>query len=119
MNLFDCLHNNSCIDLLIFNPPYVLTNHDDEFQIFQNSDIIKSWSGGIDGCIITNKVIENLKNILSLKGVFYLLLLKENKPNEIMEKLKDEFNAIILMQRRIPGEHLFILKITRKSNDKI
>jgi release factor glutamine methyltransferase len=51
--------------------------------------------------------------LLSPNGLFYLLLIDENKPNEIVNIMKNEYNmhAEIIMQRRAGREKQFILKI--------
>lgn len=132
MDLLSFLKPN-CIDLLVFNPPYVPTSADEhsekpEANKFYDKDceeifssrsddqkmLIKSWAGGADGCEIINRVILDLKNILAPDGIFYLLLLKENKPEKIKQFLVDEgFVVSQIKERKIPGEHLFVLKIVR------
>lgn len=132
MDLLSSFKPNS-VDLLVFNPPYVPTTSDEssskpETTKFYDKDceeifscrsddqkmLIKSWAGGADGCEIINRVVCNLKNILAPNGVFYLLLLRENKPDKIKSFLEDEgFTVENVKERKIPGEHLFVLKITR------
>ncbi|XP_037805562.1 methyltransferase N6AMT1 [Lucilia sericata] len=115
-NLVDAL-NTQKIDLLIFNPPYVVTSDEelkqmDKFGDCTEDNLVYSWAGGQHGRRIIDVLIEKLPNILSAQGVFYLLLLRENKPKEIMEKLMNMgFNSETLMERRIPGEYLYVLKI--------
>ncbi|XP_036348000.1 methyltransferase N6AMT1-like [Rhagoletis pomonella] len=118
-NLMDALREK-CIDLLIFNPPYVVTT-DEEFK-YQSlaesqkpSNLVYSWAGGLLGRRVVDELIKSLDGILSVKGVFYLLTLHENKPDELMQDLTSlGFIAIKFMERRIPGEYLYVLKITRR-----
>lgn len=113
MNLLDSLITNS-IDVLIFNPPYVPTPTLDDNETNLDKNLIKSWSGGIDGREVIDKVLKDLNRILTMTGVFYLLLVKENRPSDIISELKHkQFNGIIIMERRVRGEHLFVLKIVR------
>lgn len=131
MDLLTAFKNNS-IDLLVFNPPYVPTEnsdpstnkseqeklYDDEAEkVFERDEklLIKSWAGGLDGCEVINRVIDNLNEILSPSGIFFLLLIKDNKPEIIVDKLnKLGFNSKQIIDRKIRGEHLLVLKITRK-----
>lgn len=112
------------IDLLIFNPPYVVTTNEELESKVQpssstsngdfNTNIIKSWAGGIDGRVVMDRVFTHLDQILSPDGIAYILVIKDNKPAEIIKNLeKLKFRAEIVKERRIRGEHLFILKIQR------
>ncbi|XP_011187109.3 methyltransferase N6AMT1 [Zeugodacus cucurbitae] len=114
-NLVDLLREKS-IDLLVFNPPYVVTSDEElKNQSSTNSQITFSWAGGIHGRRVIDELLKRLDGILSDKGVFYLLALRENKPDELINNLNTlGFKAIKFMERRIPGEYLYILKITRK-----
>lgn len=115
MDLLSSLQNNS-IDLLIFNPPYVPTETIGDEDAFQaNADLIKSWSGGPSGCDVINRLFEVVFDKLSPGSVFYLLLLKENQPEVIRNRLllKGFKKVEIVRERKIRGEHLFIMKIEK------
>jgi release factor glutamine methyltransferase len=132
MDLLTAFKPNS-VDLLLFNPPYVPTTTDEvtenipEQKKFYDRDaertcsgeklLIKSWAGGKDGCEIINRLLSNLKNILTPKGLFYLLLIKENNPEKIRKELKSSgFESEQIIDRKIRGEHLLVLKIYCKEN---
>lgn len=129
MDLLSAFKPNS-VDLLVFNPPYVPTPSDDdekapEHKKFYDTDaekvygsdekmLIKSWAGGVDGCEIINRVINNLDQILAPNGVFYLLIIKDNNPEKIKEDLRKlGFQAEQIIDRKIRGEHLIVLKVSR------
>ncbi|EDW87431.1 methyltransferase N6AMT1 [Drosophila yakuba] len=122
-SLADALRSQS-VDVLLFNPPYVVTS-DAELQTQQfdthsesstDRNLVFSWAGGQDGRRVTDILLKQLDDILSPRGVLYLLLLRENKPEEIIQYLEGlKFRAVKFMERRIPGEHLYILKVTRSS----
>nr|CAI5845477.1 unnamed protein product [Callosobruchus analis] len=97
-------------DLIFFNPPYVVTDADE----ISGRGLNRAWAGGVSGRVVIDKLLNDVHNYLSSKGVFYLLLLKENKPHEIinMMNMKGFCNDLVL-ERRIPGEHLFIYKFYR------
>lgn len=106
------------VDVLIFNPPYVVTPDEEiEKDVASkefNTNIIKAWAGGTDGRLVMDKLFDKLDDILSEHGVAYILVIAENKPQEIIAKLqKMHFSARIATERKIRGEHLFILKINR------
>lgn len=102
-------------DIIVFNPPYVVTE-ENECQNDNRNLLAYTWAGGANGRTVIDKFIKKLETMLAPSGVAYLLLLKENKPDDVILMLqKIKFTAIIFMERRIRGEHLFILKIFRKS----
>lgn len=131
MDLLSSFKPNS-IDLLLFNPPYVSTpsSHDDASNIpeheklydddaekvfkSENRLLVRSWAGGADGCEIINRVICNLNHILAPNGIFYLLIIKANNPEKIKAELFNlGFQTHQVIDRKIRGEHLIVLRITR------
>lgn len=123
MNLLNGFRSN-VIDLLIFNPPYVVTP-DDEIDSQElstdnafNDKITKSWAGGTDGRLIMDRVFEAMDTILSPNGMAYILVIEENKPHEIIANMKGrKLYGSIVAERRIRGEHLYVLRFQRLSSD--
>uniref|UniRef100_A0A182P7F4 Methyltransferase HEMK2 n=1 Tax=Anopheles epiroticus TaxID=199890 RepID=A0A182P7F4_9DIPT len=119
---------SGCVDLLLFNPPYVptqpaatgsLEEHIDEFHSStEGQSLVHAWAGGAYGRVVTDRVLADLDRILSPDGLFYLLLLKENKPEEVLEHMKGKnFHGSIIKERRIRGEHLYVLRIERSKKE--
>uniref|UniRef100_A0A6B2EEN5 Methyltransferase HEMK2 n=1 Tax=Phlebotomus kandelakii TaxID=1109342 RepID=A0A6B2EEN5_9DIPT len=109
------------IDLLIFNPPYVPTeaNEEDGDRETFAGCLVKSWAGGEDGCNTVNRLLPSLDDKLSPTAVFYLLLLRENRPKEVLKTfLALGFSGSIIKERKIRGEYLYILKIVRCNSIK-
>ncbi|XP_057653711.1 methyltransferase N6AMT1 [Diorhabda carinulata] len=109
MNL---LHNfrKNMFDVILFNPPYVVT----EPCELSGEGLNRSWAGGCNGTEITNELLQALPDLLSEKGACYIVLLKENKPLEIVKYMDAlGFKSQMIMQRKIPGEHLFVYKFCR------
>lgn len=119
MSLLNGFRRN-VVDLLIFNPPYVVTPDEElkldaDHNIPFNSKIIQSWAGGKDGRLIMDRVFEEMENILSPTGIAYILVIEENKPNEILNMMQIKgFSGCIVAERRIRGEHLFILRFNKE-----
>lgn len=120
MNLVDGIRDKS-VDLLLFNPPYVVTS-DEELETSKmvegdgvtSKNLVYTWAGGENGRRVIDVLLEKLDQILSDEGVLYLLVLKENKPQEIINIVEGMgFRGKVFMERRIPGEYLYILKIVR------
>lgn len=112
MNLY--CNFKSIFDIILFNPPYVCTE-DSEIK----PGINRSWAGGSDGRIIIDQFLSQLELFLSDSGVCYMVALKENKPYEIMATMKVlGFNSCIIKERRILGEHLFVIRFIKEGNVK-
>ncbi len=99
-------------DVLIFNPPYVPSSHvpgiraasgSSAENAMSTSDAIYnagsferdsqllalSYAGGVDGMEVTNRLLEELPAVLSQeRGVAYILLCQQNKPEKVMERIR-------------------------------
>ncbi|KNE61913.1 hypothetical protein AMAG_07182 [Allomyces macrogynus ATCC 38327] len=76
------------IDVLLFNPPYVPTEVAEvvtaETAATDPSDLLAAtWTGGQLGRAVTDRVLLQLPELMAPNGVAYLVLLQENKPDEI------------------------------------
>ncbi|EEB08779.1 prorein methyltransferase Mtq2 [Schizosaccharomyces japonicus yFS275] len=99
------------VDILIFNPPYVPTETQ---EIPLEGTIAAAWAGGFDGMEVTSKLLDSLDDILSPTGVFYLVTVARNKPNEIIKQMECRgFKGSNVLVRRAGGETLSILKFYR------
>lgn len=136
------------VDVLIFNPPYVPTSEVPEFvidrfdfegthhenddnidatakgaQFAKNSHLISlSYAGGTDGMQVTNRLLTELPNIVdNIRGVAYILLCKQNKPDEVIERVRQwglGWSATIVGRSGKTGgwEKLEIMRICRVQN---
>ena len=96
------------VDMLIFNPPYVPTSElpalpilrtGDERQYDEiggnrldtDSDLLSlSYAGGVDGMEVTDKLLNQLPILLSSeRGMAYILLCKQNKPEEVVKRIRE------------------------------
>jgi len=123
-----------CVDVLVFNPPYVPTSDmptleklrtEDGRKVLVNSKTAEefvmeeyllslTYAGGKSGMETTNRLIEALDNVLSDRGVLYLLLCAGNKPDEVQKMVKSlgwSMNKVI--ERRAGWERLSIWRICR------
>ncbi|KAF5275086.1 hypothetical protein FQA39_LY07023 [Lamprigera yunnana] len=110
MNLFS--NFKTCnFDVILFNPPYVCTD-DDEIV----PGIKQAWAGGKNGRLIIDQFLNQLELFLTSKGVCYMVLLKENKPNDVLMKMnKLGFKSYIIKERKILGEYLYVVRFNRES----
>ncbi|KAJ3017115.1 UNVERIFIED_CONTAM: HemK methyltransferase member 2 [Siphonaria sp. JEL0065] len=103
------LHHS--VDVLIFNPPYVVTPSEE----VGSSGIEAAWAGGVDGREVLDQFIPKIEGLLSEKGLFYLVTVKENRPLEIMQHMKDVYGLFskVVLSRRAGIEGLSIIRFSR------
>ncbi|KAM9205112.1 methyltransferase N6AMT1 isoform 2-T2 [Mergus octosetaceus] len=101
---------NGKVDLLLFNPPYVVTPSEE----VKSHGIEASWAGGKRGREVMDKVFPLVADLLSPGGLFYLVTIKENNPDEIMETMKKHgLDGTRALSRQAGQEMLTILKFRK------
>lgn len=101
---------NNMFDIILFNPPYVVT----ESEEISGSGLSRAWAGGANGREIIDKLLCNISDMLTDRGVCYVVLLKENNPEEVINFMKNlKFDSRLILRRKIPGELLYIYKFFR------
>ena len=111
------------LDVIVFNPPYVPTPVDE----VGGDGIEASWAGGIDGRQVIDEFLlssfsnnnnnnnSKLCSILSAEGVVYMILVEENKPQEVIQLCESlGLQGTVILSRRARNELLHVLKIKRK-----
>lgn len=108
----DLLKNfrKNMFDIIIFNPPYVVTTSDE----IAGNGIERSWAGGIRGREVLDQLLPVISDFLAPKGLFYLVTIEENDPVEICDILsKQGFAFKVIMERRVRGEYLKIIRFSQ------
>ena len=103
------------VDIILFNPPYVPTPTE-EIATCTNLETA-AWAGGINGTEVTLRFLKQAIELLSFNGCLYLLIVKENKLDDIIEFVKEnnpenrhELKVHTVMSRKCRNEHLSIIK---------
>eukprot|EP01098_Paradermamoeba_levis_P016577 TRINITY_DN9011_c0_g1_i1.p1 TRINITY_DN9011_c0_g1~~TRINITY_DN9011_c0_g1_i1.p1 ORF type:complete len:208 (+),score=46.74 TRINITY_DN9011_c0_g1_i1:194-817(+) len=110
------------VDVLLFNPPYVPTSDEEMEEAIVSAKtkgdaIAAAWAGGEDGTQVLLKLLPLLPQILSPKGVFYFVALKQNKIDVLAKHLKNlGFSSQVVLQRAAGIESLYIIKCARLEN---
>lgn len=125
------------VDVLIFNPPYVPSPAVPELQYLkpgsaiddtectsrkfeEDSHLLRlSYDGGVDGIEVTNRLLQQLPKVLDLaRGAAYILLCAQNKPAEIMQRIRGWGNgwsvsAVGHSGKKAGWERLQIIRVWR------
>ncbi|KAM6140129.1 methyltransferase N6AMT1 [Pterocles gutturalis] len=103
---------NGKVDLLLFNPPYVVTPSEE----VESHGIEASWAGGKKGREVMDRVFPLVPDLLSSGGLFYLVTIKENNPDEILETMKKcGLEGTRLLSRQAGQEMLTVLRFWKSS----
>ncbi|KAJ1969387.1 S-adenosylmethionine-dependent methyltransferase [Dispira parvispora] len=99
------------IDILVFNPPYAVTSSD---ECGTTTALTASWAGGIDGREVIDRFLPQIPQLLSSKGVCYLVTIEQNRPQEIMQWMWQGFRlySAVAAKRKAGIELLYILKFS-------
>lgn len=124
------------VDVFIFNPPYVpaelpdLSSHEkyntvpegkNKTSFEQDSYLLElSYAGGEDGMVVTNRMLEQIPEILSAhRGVAYVLLCAQNKPETVKQRIREwgtgwMAETVGSSGKKAGWEKLVVVKIWRK-----
>ncbi|KAJ2307216.1 HemK methyltransferase member 2 [Coemansia sp. RSA 2706] len=98
------------IDVLLFNPPYVVTPSA-EIDVTAEAS---AWAGGRHGREVLDQLLPQISSLLSPNGRFYLVVIEENKPEEIIDILAQYgLEGKQVLKRRAGREHLSILRFAQ------
>jgi len=98
-------------DIILFNPPYVVTP-DSEVG---TADIAASWAGGADGRLVIDRALPQIVAVMKETTVGYMVLVDDNKVEEVIEWLDERGVASFVRGRRkARNEFLNILRFERK-----
>jgi len=88
-NLFNKINNNSKFDIIISNPPYVLSKNMKKLPDEYRKEPIIALDGGFKGISIVEKIINQAQNYLSKTGI---LILEVGDNKKIIEKKFNQLN---------------------------
>ncbi|VDN95945.1 unnamed protein product [Rodentolepis nana] len=121
-NLFSSLRLSSLgfADIVLFNPPYVPTEENELLDA--KSTLTAAWAGGPKGRMVIDAFIKQVEPVLSKSGALYILLLRENDPDEVANLIKSVTNGRLseskcVLQRQCGTEHLFVYRFYYPSVD--
>ncbi|XP_011822604.1 PREDICTED: hemK methyltransferase family member 2 isoform X1 [Mandrillus leucophaeus] len=98
------------VDLLVFNPPYVVTPPEE----VGSHGIEAAWAGGRNGREVMDRFFPLVPDLLSPRGLFYLVTIKENNPEEILKIMKTKgLQGTTALSRQAGQETLSVLKFTK------
>ena len=107
---FDLRRLRSKIDVLLFNPPYVVTPAEE----VADGGLTASWAGGDRGRQVTDRLLPVVSDFLSRPGgLFYLVTIPENDPEEICDILRLRgLVGDVVLRRRAGPENLAIYRFS-------
>ncbi|TKY87393.1 hypothetical protein EX895_004070 [Sporisorium graminicola] len=104
------------VDVLLFNPPYVPTEEEEEMMAQNKAGIEGSWAGGETGTRLVDELIDGgiIKDVLASSGRLYLVAIKQNDPARLVRRLTEQgLESEVVLARRAGGEHLHIIRAVK------
>jgi release factor glutamine methyltransferase len=102
-SIFNSPLNPHSIDVIICNPPYVESTTE-EYELGQTSPgLVSAYAGGPDGRVFIEKLLGIYSELLTEKGVMYLLT----------ESTNGKIQGTRILHRRILGEGLSVYRLCR------
>ncbi|XP_030634858.1 methyltransferase N6AMT1 [Chanos chanos] len=111
-DLVDCLlpRLSGKVDILLFNPPYVVTPSEE----VGSKGIEASWAGGKRGREVMDRFFPMVPQLLSNQGLFYLVTVSDNDPEEILALLGEQgLHGEVCLSRQAGRERLSILRFSK------
>lgn len=129
-----------CVDVLLFNPPYVPSEDvpsppeppmEDQAEgkaplskhaMFERDSkcLALATDGGVDGMEVTNQLLEQIPSVLSPRGIAYVLLCAQNRPEEVKQRIRGwgdgnewEVETVHESGKQAGWEKLQIIRIAR------
>jgi len=109
-SLLSGLRMAGSVDILVCNPPYVPT----EANEMHGCGIEVSWAGGERGREVIDVLLPKVSELLVPGGLFYLVCMAENEPEDIMAVMqKFGLDASIAKREQRGIEELSVLRFQR------
>lgn len=97
-----------CVDLVLFNPPYVPTPHDE----IMRDGVAKAWAGGIRGREVIDRFLPGVSKLLSPGGRLFMVTVSENDPQGLIQEAAGfGLAGEVVLERKADEELLHIIKM--------
>ena len=99
-----------CVDAVVFNPPYLPTEPETEWDDWME----RALSGGESGRAVIDPFLETVGRVLAPDGVVLLLVSSLTGVDEVTERAGEAgFGAIAVVDESFPFETLTVLELLR------
>ena len=103
----DAIEARGGIDVLLFNPPYVVTPSEEVGR----DGIASAWAGGVDGREVLDRLLPDVRDALAPGGIFLCVIIEQNKPREIMAMMEAMgLRSAIVSECRADEERLYVMR---------
>jgi len=103
----DAIALNGGIDVLLFNPPYVVTPSAEVGAV----GIEASWAGGVRGREVLDRALGSVARVLAPGGIFLCVLIAQNDPQSVMDALRrDGLSCEVFSAMKADEEELCVIK---------
>jgi len=108
-DLFEPIGENERFDIILFNPPYLPTNHAE-----QETWIERAWAGGPTGRQVIDRFIDQAPNYLKQGGRILLVQSSLSNIGETIRKLEEKgLRVKVLAERKTAFERIVVIQAER------
>jgi release factor glutamine methyltransferase len=107
-DLFNCFRNGVLFDIIVFNPPYLLTRSS-EYEV---GWLEKAWAGGPRGRMIIDRFINELSCHLKRGGVTFIVHSSRGARTTIKKLRSLGMKASTVATKKIFFDRLLVLSVT-------
>lgn len=104
IDVFNSMNLHNKVDIIICNPPYVITSSEEYEECQKRKDISSSFAGGENGREFIDKLMRFAQHNLADEGVMYMLFEEHN----------GNFNGKVLSEARQGCEGLAVVRMSKK-----
>lgn len=98
------------VDLLLFNPPYVVTPDEEVASL----GIEAAWAGGKDGRVVIDKALPVIASLMAENGHAYMVVIPENDPDDIIQHLNPHgLHGTVIAKKSADEELLMVMHLSR------
>ncbi len=111
-DLFERVPKNDPFDIIVFNPPYLPEDEEDENE---KSQLSLAWKGGGSGIEVTKRFLEEAHARLTEKGEIYAVLSSLASLDELFKEAHAHYSYYFVEEEKFDFETIYVCRFVRNA----